>query len=201
MPVYYLIEDIKAQLDRNSKFFQSNRKVSRGTTENSVFRTVAPLSFDVILNYEVEGTLKLDALVKRLYTLDALQSKRFAFNPVATMWELTLLSFVVDWAVQIGDTITALTPTCAEAEANASISKEQYKIVCSVVGFKPVQHTEIQCGTGVFATIDYSAYMRTVGSGTPSFQIPVGLQMNLKRSIDAFALSWPLIRRALTKGK
>ena len=117
------------------------------------------------------------------------------------MWELTLLSFVVDWAVQIGDTIAALTPTCAEAEAIASISKEQYKIVCSVVGHMPKQHTEIVCETGVFATVDYSSYMRTVGSGTPSFQIPVGLQMNLKRSIDAFALSWPLIRRALTKGK
>lgn len=133
--------------------------------------------------------------------MEQLRQKRFGVSVPATMWELTTLSFVVDWAIQFGDLITALTPTCADAEASAAITRVRYGIDCEITGY--IQRLgvdeKLSGDTGQFARITLDSYSRSVGSGTPSFSIPVGLQMNLKRTLDGFALSWPKIRQALTK--
>lgn len=133
--------------------------------------------------------------------MEQLRQKRFGVSVPATMWELTTLSFVVDWAIQFGDLITALTPTCADAEASAAITRVEYGIDCEITGY--IQRLgvdeKLSGDIGQFARITLDSYSRSVGSGTPSFSIPVGLQMNLKRTLDGFALSWPKIRQALTK--
>lgn len=205
MPVYYLYRDLKEQLDRDVKIFQASRKKDVVKLESGIQETLSlPGGWNggpaARANYAISGEHKLEFLLRRIYTMEQLQGKRYGVSIPATMWELTTLSFVVDWAIQFGDLITALTPTCAEAEASAAITRVQYGIDCEIIGYVPRDATEVLTGnTGRFARITLDSYSRSVGSGTPSFQIPVGLQMNLKRTLDGFALSWPKIRQALTK--
>lgn len=206
MPVYYLVEDLRAQLDRDVKIFQASRKKDVVKLESGIQKKLSlPGGWNGSLNamaqYAISGEHKYEFLLRRIYTMEQLRQKRFGVSVPATMWELTTLSFVVDWAIQFGDLITALTPTCADAEASAAITRVRYGIDCEITGY--IQRLgvdeKLSGDTGQFARITLDSYSRSVGSGTPSFSIPVGLQMNLKRTLDGFALSWPKIRQALTK--
>lgn len=206
MPVYYLYESLRDQLDRDVKLFQASRKKDVVKLDSGIQKKISlPGVWNgpvyAMANYSVEGEHKYEFLIRRIYTLEQLNQKRFGYSIPATMWELTTLSFVVDWAIQFGDLIAALTPTCAEAEASAAITRVKYSIACELTGYlhTSARNEQITGSTGEFARITLDEYTRTVGSGTPSFEIPVGLQMNLKRTIDGFALSWPKIRQALTK--
>ena len=53
----------------------------------------------------------MQVVLRRCYTLDEIEAKRFGMNPVGTAWELTTLSFVIDWFISVGDFIAAYTPT------------------------------------------------------------------------------------------
>lgn len=205
-PVYYLFNDLRNQFHRLQIQVMSSRKSDTAKYSFEKQKAVNIPYGKAVVHYSVSAEQKLTALIRRVYTLEQLQQKRFAFNPVATMWELTTLSYAVDWAIQFGDYINALTPTCYAASGQSFSTRTRIVRRASVTGGTPAEGTKSARYFVNFPNQEYfyeemDSYERSVGSGVPQLEIPIGLRMNLKRSLDGFSLSWPHIRAALTQRK
>lgn len=151
----------------------------------------------------ISGTITRVArtVVKSRYNIPQLRQKRIALNPVSTLWELTTLSFVVDWLVHVGDVINALTPTCFEKRAITLSEKldVNLQVYMKSSKIKPSTTTDVYGALALSyegATFNQMAYTRRVVSDDPwqSLTLPIGLEMNWKRQVDAFALAWPALR-------
>lgn len=202
MPAYYLVRDIRNQFDRHVDVWETTRVSDRFSKDFSVRDKIVlePSKCFANVLIEVHAEEELKVLLKRGYSKRDLQQKRFGFNPVQTAWELTPYSFVVDWAVQVGDYINAYTPTCASEEAWLTVSKSKLRSTYTVVGYTCESGEYNLSGTtGLIRERIIETYKREVGRGNPEFKLPVGLSLNLKRAADSFALSWPKVRKLLTR--
>lgn len=202
MPAYYLIRDIHSQFNRHVDAWETTRVSDRFVKDFSVRDKIVlepgGCSANVLIEVHAEEELKV--LLKRGYSKRDLQQKRFGFNPVQTAWELTPYSFVVDWAVQVGDYINAYTPTCASEEAWLTVSKSKLRSTYTIVGYtSETGEYDLSGTTGLVRERIAETYKREVGRGDPKFELPVGLSLNLKRAGDSFALSWPKVRKLLTR--
>ena len=81
--------------------------------------TALPYNWAPSYRVYFKGETRLQVVLRRCYTLDEIEAKRFGMNPVATAWELTTLSFVIDWFISVGDFIAAYTPTRASSAKHA----------------------------------------------------------------------------------
>lgn len=142
--------------------------------------------------------------IKTKYNVGQLKSKQLGFNPALTAWELVPFSFVADWLVHIGDMIMALTPTCYEERA---ITYSEH-FSCSIgyaSGPLPAPYVNGDYTTTVEkASLSWDAfedsYQRDVvrDNVLDFITLPVGLETNWKRQLDAFALSYLLIKPDLS---
>ena len=142
--------------------------------------------------------------IKTKYNVGQLKSKQLGFNPVLTAWELVPFSFVADWLVHIGDMIMALTPTCYEERA---ITYSEH-ISCNIgyaSGPLPAPKVNGDYTTTVGnALLKWEAtedsYQRDVVTDNvlDFITLPVGLETNWKRELDAFALAYLLIKPDLS---
>lgn len=222
LPIVYSIEDaVKASVSAQNSVYQKVVKTDSQRTEPGG----TPLKDDLInatvsfgwhqvdmrfKRYVTESSV-LRYQLERIYSVADFERKKLAMNPALTMWELTPWSFVVDWLVQVGDFISALTPTCSSDSAATFSSKRVFSetwVVDHVVqngkpgsdGFREIFLKAPQIGTPVKTTV-IENYKRDVDTGSSKFTIPIGLQMNLKRALDSFALSWQILRPDLDKKK
>lgn len=222
LPIVYSIEDaIKASVAAQNSVYQKVVKTDSQRTDfggtplkDDFLKTTVSFgwhSVDMRLRRYVTESSVLRYQLERVYSVADFERKKLAMNPALTMWELTPWSFVVDWLVQVGDFISALTPTCSSDSA-ATVSRKgvfsETWVVDQIVqnskpdgaGFSEVFLKAPPIGSPV-KTIMFEDYKRDVDTGSSNFTIPIGLQMNLKRALDSFALSWPILRPDLDKKK
>lgn len=214
MPLFYQYNDLM-QMQKHKR--QSmKRYASRDDVSDSLIESVHlpknpyrashyPMWHDPIdLQRSIYVTDRYSVVLKRCYSLADLQGRRWTLNPFTTMWELTTLSFVVDWLIHVGDTITAFSPTVSQSsghtEASYLIERQELTVKSGILD----EHGEwyehgrgkfVQTATSGPFVMERAIYSRTAhnsvwGRGS----IPVGLEINVKRAIDGFALSWPSLR-------
>ena len=109
MPLVYSYRDIKGLVDDKGITFKTFR--SKETVEPTE-RQVLGNSSSIWLERSVSGTVTVRSTVKAGFDVSGLHSyvmQQVAFNPLSTLWELIPLSFVLDWAVNVGDYIVANT--------------------------------------------------------------------------------------------
>ena len=72
-----------------------------------------------------KGEMRLQVVLRRCYTLDEIEAKRFGMNPIGTAWELTTLGFVSVWFISVGVFIAAYTSTRASSAKHAESTTRQ----------------------------------------------------------------------------
>lgn len=117
----------------------------------------------------------LDTLLRELQT-----------NVFKTAWELIPLSFVIDWFVNIGDLIDALTAYQPYLQ-----DKQTYSI--SLKGKLILEEKE----NGVSVTVNADAYKRFIINEDYISFLSINNGLNLVRSLDALALTYEPIKKKL----
>lgn len=182
-PLQYSIEDIISTLEQYKRVY-AEYKNKRVVPANIDVRT--PDGFKVVSNSLV---LTHRCFIKRSFSpedvVDALLSI-LKLNPLATAYELIPLSFVLDWFVNIGDYITAMTGTIKYSEQSACYSwKLEGKITLEKIvsdlpdGFqKPLTHLTVE------------HYKRLVINPSDLTGLSLDPSLNWMRQLDALALLW-----------
>lgn len=211
MPIVYQIQDVLKALDSKAKeFHRFTESKSMGVELDFKEQVNMPTVRIPVIDPELTQHVKIKydgvfrAWVKDQYSIEQLFYKTWGFNPLTTAWELTTLSFVVDWLVHVGDFITALETPCTsqrvvmlsfKGKANIDVdftaerflADKQYPRAIEISKNSRVVHTT-------------SCYFRVkIGSPEEFLTIPTELQYNWKRKLDTVALLWPSIRKRLLK--
>lgn len=114
------------------------------------------------------------------YSVDSLYMKRLSetglINPLTVAWELVPFSFVVDWFLPVGDTLSALTATCGTSikgclyVETSTLSRQRSS------SLRSASPSDSASGSGSFSDLSYS-YARSVvnfpSTKFPSFKNPV----------------------------
>jgi hypothetical protein len=181
MPVYYTLQDIKNVL--KDKFAAEFVKESK--TKN--------IDFDLEKGFKGAASCVSSCWMKRRFdpTDKSAQFRRvFGVNPFVTAWELTTLSFVVDWFINVGDVISALSPVPSLEEKATFSWKNSVKGTITKPDY-PQGIVEIDLSYYEIIPINYQDFVSL------NFE-PV---LTAKRKIDALALSWSFSRSFLRKFK
>lgn len=175
-PIGYSIND---GLDLLNSQFSAYQTVRRGVSYDT-----EPVIFD---GWTIPSLKIIDRVfVKYRFSGDA-TLHNIKFDPFATAWELTPLSFVVDWFLNVGDLITSLS-----VPANVQQQATSYSRQLKEQSF-PVYH-DMQPGHFNFEAAFYS-YLPF----SPLCHIGLSFDVNLtwKRWLDALALTWTGTKRTL----
>lgn len=203
MPNVYTFDDIVKLLNPDFNEYENTRfRRQENFLVDKKLTTTVSESGGIAAHFRVIGDVERTSrcLVRTRYTLGDLKLKRLGINPVATAWELTNMSFVVDWAVHVGALISAFTPTCYTQRVvtfsehiNASVSSN----VNLTVGNSSYTNYTIVDNNIEPSVCNIQRYTRHVVSDNPwaSLTLPIGLDMNLNRSLDGFALAWPSVKQ------
>lgn len=189
-PLAYSIEDIqetilslKAQYGK----FKGKETASVELPEELIFEGSGSV-WKLTTNDSVQT---MRCFIKRKYDpqdiLDSLWSL-LKVNPFSTAWELVPLSFVVDWFLNIGDYITALTSHSPHAQQVATLS---YKFEGNA--------TYVEENTGCTVDFSFECYRRSVIDPDDFVALRTRFDMNWKRQLDALALSWGPISERIKK--
>lgn len=178
MPILYSVQDAMSLLEQYGYLYKEERR----TMNHSISRSDA--------YGEWSGNDKLTCWVKQRFDPDSVMSRLHSLigpNPVTTLWEITLLSFVVDWVVPIGDYLTALTTPNMANEFKCSLN-HRHSSYCKYT-----------TQSGLYREIYIETYDRTPINPLDHIGLRVNPSMNWKRWLDASALSWNAVRNKLTK--
>lgn len=179
MPNVYLIQDIA----KTSQSVGTDFLRFRGQVQSKVkFDPLINLPPDWSCNWHipVEGRV----CIKRSYSIGGAELKDLlGANLFVTAWELVPLSFVVDWFINIGDAIGALISPSPKWDQGATFSWK--------ISDKPLIFTHKPSGAQVVANINY--YDRAVINPSDYCRLVMDIDLNWKRQLDAFALSWKLL--------
>lgn len=176
MPIVYSVQDAMSLLEEYGYLYKEQRRTMNQLIERS----------DAYGDWG--GNDKITAWVKQKFDPDSVLSRLHSLvgpNPVTTLWEVTTLSFVVDWIVPIGDFLTALTTPNTADETKALIS-HRHSSYCVAKTLSGLQR-EIFCET----------YDRQPINPLDHIGLRVNPSMNWKRWLDASALSWNAVRQKL----
>lgn len=159
---------------------ESSLKVLQGLGKTSTYvdaRKQKVITRPSPLNRNIKENLTLRCLVRRQYKysdlIGELGSKFISADPIVTAWELTALSFVVDWVFDIGSFLSAIgtfTPLSFQQNATFSIKAE-----CS--------------GSTSREYLDYNVYTRFVISPETHITVPLQLNLDVYKLMDLTALA------------
>ena len=173
MPNVYLIEGALDSIDNKTNVFARWSEKLKHT-----------LSFPY---YDNVILIEERAFIKRRFDVARL-SNSFSLNPFLTAWELVPLSFVVDWAVNIGNAIAALTFT------PSGISQEGATYSWKVSGMLSKTYED-----GSSVTIECRGYKRVVIDPSLYCRLSWNPDLTPKRKLDALALTWNIALKRLLK--
>lgn len=177
MPNVYLIRDIGKALDRLDW--------TRVSEHSSVSQTdpISPLdgwtSSGTRLT-RVTATCQI-SLTPGNSPLSEL-SRVASSNLLVTAWELVPLSFVADWAVNVGDWLSAMSPPSNQIDSGISVA-ERYSCLA----------TYSNSTSGAVVTVVRNTYSRTVIPRSFSGSLTANVNLNWKRLLDSLALSWSMV--------
>lgn len=211
MPIVYQIQDILKALDSKAKQYHRFTESKSMEVELDFKKQFSlPNARIPILSPELTKHVKIKydgvfrAWVKDQYSIEQLFYKTWGFNPLTTAWELTTLSFVVDWLVHVGDFLTALKTPCTSQRVMMLSFKGKANIDVDFTGERFLADKQypraIEIGKNSRVVHTTSCYFRVRISSPEEFlTIPTELQYNWKRKLDTVALLWPQIRKRLLK--
>jgi hypothetical protein len=130
--------------------------------------------------YEVQTIDR--CFIKRRYGANTGTYDHLKIQVAATAWELVPLSFVVDWAFNVGDFLSSFTVPSAVSQEAAQYSwkvKDQLSILTPV---------------GSTVTADLEVYEARPISPGAHLGLNLDVFVNWKRTLDALALSWGVFR-------
>lgn len=137
-------------------------------------------------DWTISGLEVIDRVfLKHRYSHDA-WNHQLGTSAAVTAWELVPLSFVVDWFLNIGDLLASLSVPAAVAEQNASYSR-QIRLENKIVATHKEHGARITLTGGYYKAVPFDPLLR-VG-------VVAGFNMDWRRWLDAFALSWKSIRK------
>lgn len=165
-PLGYSVNDALAYFETEFKPYETFRKGSNVKVDVDF-----PSDWSVS-DIKVRDRVFLKHRYASDYTLHNL-----GFNPLATAWELTPLSFVVDWLLNIGDLLSALNTPNNVIDMGCTYSRQ----IKDTVEFRtPEGRFEL--------TVNY--YKLTPYNPLDRVGLTMDLSMTWKRWLDAIALSW-----------
>lgn len=181
MPNVYLIEDlIEAQSNPLSEYvrFGQRRQIK-----------IDPPKVD---RFESSGQLAvtLRCFNKRKFDIAKMASKEYSWNVAVTLWELVPLSFVVDWALNIGDVLSVLFGSTNEYIEASTIS---VKIESSPI-------TYVHPNSDATVIVDFRGYMRKVINPLHYCALRWDPYIDLQRQLDAASLSYNILIKDAVKG-
>lgn len=200
MPLWYSARDIADALNKKAQVFKTTRAhVSEakqevlGSYNAAVFGMKQPLNFSFVIDYEFTDRVTY----KQCFDGNVI-GRLIGMNPLVTAWELTTLSFVVDWFIQVGDYIQAISPSYAQ-QTEVVYSRKLKGTVRTVrnpqpaptIGQGAVLKSKVKLD-GVGGT--FESYYREVIDPMSHLTIPRETVLNWKRELDAFALTWTRLR-------
>ena len=214
LPLYMTVQDIIKQFNRDVKVWNRHSKRSSNAEEIDLGTFTEPLpdntgywpTYNWKPSYRVyfRGETRLQVVLRRCYTLDEIEAKRFGMNPIGTAWELTTLSFVIDWFISVGDFIAAYTPTRASSAKHAESTTRQGLVTWENIPNVYEAGDNYEYGKGQVwmkapnVTVSVHSFHRTVHDDI-NFRgtLPVGLDLNVNQAVSAFALAWTGLRRGI----
>lgn len=146
LPTIGLIEDLLKQLDRKPVRYQTVRKSIESSEEKEPRETVkSPVSLwtcelDIGLRFTVERRDR--AWIRLLFDRIGDNKRRFGFDPALTAWELTRLSWLLDYFVKVGEYITAWHGTTAKQEAITVSESVVLRLEKTLLDVRPVLGAE-----------------------------------------------------------
>lgn len=134
-----------------------------------------------------EVTFRDRCFIKRKLqvTSELSNSQFFQRSATVTAWELVPASFIIDWALNIGDLLMAASSPAGITEQGATYSRSLSKPVV-------LTHPDYAGGS---ITVDLTAYRQWPIHPESHIGINLDLNMSWKRWLDALALSWSIGRR------
>lgn len=210
MPLWYSARDILKAYESRVQVY----KTTRGKSVTNRSKTLGPWSLavgDVVpyqpvrIGYEIEWVETDRVTYKQCFDGNTL-GRLIGINPLVTTWELTTLSFVVDWFIQVGDFLQAISPSFAQQRE--VVYSRKIKGTVRTVTSNPQPWTPPHDGAylkakrnvvGVSGT--FEGYRREVIVPESHLTIPRETLLNWKRELDAFALTWGRLRPFLEKQK
>lgn len=181
MPIFYSIEDIKSALKAYKRIYAKYRS-------KEVEEIELPFAS---LGYTFNGNARTThrCVIKRAYAPEDLVDRLLdilKMNPLATAWELVTLSFVVDWFVNIGDVIDALTGYDSSVDSAACYSWRT-EISGSLIHEETKQEIQISC----------DSYLRNVIDPFSHVGLSLNFDLTWKQKVDALALLWGPVSKSL----
>lgn len=125
--------------------------------------------------------------LKYQYSLDT-RTQGLKLNPFATAWELTPLSFVVDWVLNIGDLLSSLQTPSAVTQTACTYSR-QVRGQTFMVRHESGRYGHIELDMRFYETQPINPLGQVGLNFNPS--------MTWKRWLDAISLSWLLTKDKL----
>lgn len=120
--------------------------------------------------------------IKRRYGANTGTYDHLKIQVAATAWELVPLSFIVDWAFNVGDYLSSFTVPSA-------VSQEAAQYSWQVKG-----QVSILTPSGSTVSVDLELYEARLISPGAHIGLNSDVFINLKRTLDALALSWGIFR-------
>lgn len=179
MPMVYTVEDLQDLVDSYFAMF----KTVRDKTTSS-------------FQFELEGWtgshdvgLRHTCVIKRLIDPNVRFSSLTKANLLSTAWELIPLSFVIDWFINIGDLISAVT------SPNLSLREG------AIYGFKVSESFTFHKENGSELNIKIETYDRQVIDPNQHIGVSFNSTLSLFQKVDALALLWQPIKKMLINSK
>lgn len=180
-PLGYSFNDVITTLEEYKRVFAKYRQRQVDYAEPVKISGLDILSHDdFITSHKV--------FIKRSFSpediVDALLSL-LKVNPLATAYELIPLSFVVDWFLNIGDYITAMTGTISYSQEAATYSwKTEGNVTYGMNNILPDGYRPPT------VNLSYRTYKRIVIDPKAHTGLSYDPFINWKRQLDALALLW-----------
>lgn len=192
--LYYDILEIQATLesldDTRKRYSQKNGRTFRYTDEVVTHNNSTPHDLTFTENVEVEVSVR-GAVVADI------EPPKFRFNPITTGWEVVRYSFILDWIIDIGQWLEALSFHAIQTD------------YCAAYGVKFTSHRIYQL-TEVNFKNGYSGSASRYGSGTSvctirrptsvSIRPHVALNLSVPKVLDLAAIGYSLITNSLKNG-
>lgn len=150
----------------------------------------------------IQNRSKRSVVIKNCFDTNSWQ-RRYGVSPAITAWEMIPMSFVVDWFVQVGDTIAAMHPSYESKQGATFAVKNEIRVFLrsneTVDTWRRPETVNYDFSTPTVTLgeqfAEYWNYKRVVIDPGSHLTLPVGAKLNLKRTLDGFSLSWPAIKR------
>ena len=190
LPIFYSIKDIKGALDSMGREYAEYKQISTSDSVDDFD------SCNGAYTVSVSGTIVNRCFIKSRYTPDSILAdfrRLVNINIFTSAWELATRSFVVDWVLNVGDFISALTGSDGSVDSKCCYStrdRRQVTISYAINGSKRPK-----------TIVSFNCYSRTVINPADHIGLDLSWDMNWKRYIDASAMSLDPILKLIRSRK